>query len=215
VTGLSAYLRTALLDEVLRATDFVAPTTVYLALHTGDPGITGANEVTGGSYARQTITFAADGGTGTSLNTGTTDFASMPAVPAPGVVAFSLWDDPTAGHCLWTGWAGSVIGSFTAPAATPGVITSKAHGRSAGDQVVFEARDGVALPVGLSAGTIYFVIAGGLATDAFEISATSGGSAINLSASGEGVAYFAQPKIVANAGDTYEVAASALPAKLV
>lgn len=35
--------------------------TAFLSLHTGDPGATGANEVTGGSYARQACAFYAVG----------------------------------------------------------------------------------------------------------------------------------------------------------
>ena len=36
----------------------------YISLHTGDPGTTGANEASGGSYARQSITWpSASGGT--------------------------------------------------------------------------------------------------------------------------------------------------------
>jgi len=37
-----------------------------LSLHTADPGTTGANEATGGSYARVTTTVTATNGTGTS-----------------------------------------------------------------------------------------------------------------------------------------------------
>lgn len=213
MTGLSSYLKQALFNEVLRNTNYAPPATVYLSLHTADPGITGASEVTGGSYARQAIAFGAPTA-GVGTNSGTIDFASMPIVAAPGVVAFGIWDDPTAGNLLWTGWAGSVIGSFTG-AATGDLITAVGHGRSAGDAVVFEARDGAALPAGITSGTLYYVIASGLVTDAFKISTTSGGSALDITANGEGVVYFAQPKIVANAGDTFEVATSQITAKLV
>ena len=42
---------------------FVAATTYYMSLHPATPGTTGTSEVTGGSYARQAITFgsAAEG----------------------------------------------------------------------------------------------------------------------------------------------------------
>jgi hypothetical protein len=54
------YLENALLNATLRATTFTSPTNVYIGLYTSDP--TDANtgtEVSGGSYARQLVTFAA------------------------------------------------------------------------------------------------------------------------------------------------------------
>lgn len=35
----------------------------FISLHTGDPGTTGANEATGGGYARQNITWPSSAGT--------------------------------------------------------------------------------------------------------------------------------------------------------
>jgi hypothetical protein len=54
---MSNYLENALINGTLRGTTYTAPTTTYLALYTSDPtdADTGT-EVTGGSYARQTIT---------------------------------------------------------------------------------------------------------------------------------------------------------------
>jgi hypothetical protein len=57
---ISNYLENALINGTIRATSYTAPTTVYVGLYTSDP--TDANtgtEVTGGSYARQSVTFAA------------------------------------------------------------------------------------------------------------------------------------------------------------
>ena len=47
------YLAHALLNHTLRNTAYTSPTTVYLGLHTS------VAEVSGGSYARQAITFGA------------------------------------------------------------------------------------------------------------------------------------------------------------
>jgi hypothetical protein len=57
---MSNYLENALINVTLRATSYTAPTTVYVALYTTDPtdADTGT-EVTGGSYARTAVTFAA------------------------------------------------------------------------------------------------------------------------------------------------------------
>lgn len=57
---MSNYLENALINVTLRNTAYTAPTTIYVALYTSDP--TDANtgtEVSGGSYARTSVTFAA------------------------------------------------------------------------------------------------------------------------------------------------------------
>lgn len=80
---------------------------VYLSLHTADPGTTGANEVTGGSYVRQSITWnAASGGTQTSSNGQT--FAGMPAVA--GNLWIGLWSASTSGTFYWGDPTAAVTG---------------------------------------------------------------------------------------------------------
>lgn len=69
--------------------------------------------------------------------------------------------------------------------ATPGVVGWVAHGLVAGNPVMFSTTG--ALPTGVTAGTTYYVISSGLTTDAFEISATLGGSAVNTTGSQSGV----------------------------
>lgn len=76
-------------------------------------------------------------------------------------------------------------GTFTVTLASPGVFTLNSHGLVAGDPVYLTTTG--ALPTGLSANTIYYVIAAGLTTNNFELSATRGGAAINTSVSQSGV----------------------------
>lgn len=76
--------------------------------------------------------------------------------------------------------------TVTMTIASPAVVTWAAHGLVAGDVVVFNNTGG-ALPTGVTAGTSYFVIAAGLATNTFEFSTTSGGAAVNTSGSQSGV----------------------------
>lgn len=67
------------------------------------------------------------------------------------------------------------------------------HGLFAGDQVLIQ-------PGGLSgpsANTTYFVIAAGLTANQFKISATSGGSALNLSGTGTNIMYLSVGKVSA------------------
>jgi hypothetical protein len=56
--AMTNYLEEKILNLILRATAFTAPEGVYAALFTAAPGEAGGGtEVTGGSYARQPITF--------------------------------------------------------------------------------------------------------------------------------------------------------------
>ena len=72
----------------------------------------------------------------------------------------------------------------TVTIASPGVFSATAHGLVAGDTVIFNT-DG-ALPTGLTADTTYYVIATGLTADAFQVSTTLAGSAVNTSGSQSG-----------------------------
>lgn len=64
----SNYLENKVLDHVLRNTSYTSPTTVYVGLFTTDPTDAGSGtEVSGGSYARQTLSVTtASGGIVTS-----------------------------------------------------------------------------------------------------------------------------------------------------
>ena len=58
----SNYLENKVLDHVFGGSAYTAPATLYVGLFTSDPGETGSGtEVSGGSYARQTITFTVTG----------------------------------------------------------------------------------------------------------------------------------------------------------
>ena len=74
--------------------------------------------------------------------------------------------------------------TVTTPVASPGQVNWTAHGLVAGSPVVFTTTG--ALPTGLTAGTVYYVIAAGLATDSFRVAATPGGAAINFTGSTSG-----------------------------
>lgn len=63
----SNYLETKVLDHVFGGTSYTAPSTLYLSLHTANPDEDGSGaEVSGGGYARQTITFTTSGNTTSS-----------------------------------------------------------------------------------------------------------------------------------------------------
>ena len=101
--SISAFLEKELLDHVLRNETYSPPATVYMSLHTGDPGGTGANEVAGGSYARQASTWnVASGVPAVSTLAANVDFAGMPAAT---VTHIGLWDAVSSGNALWDGAA--------------------------------------------------------------------------------------------------------------
>lgn len=102
MSAMSNYLENAVLNYVLRDTADWAPTAVYLALHTADPAEDGSGaEVSGGSYARQAITFnAAHATNGTIDNSSDEEFTNMPACT---VTHIGIWDHATAGNLLFYG----------------------------------------------------------------------------------------------------------------
>jgi hypothetical protein len=64
-------------------------------------------------------------------------------------------------------------------------IESDGHGLANNDRVTFYAiTDDLAFPTGLTEGTVYHVI--NSATDNFQVSTSSGGSAVNITAAGIG-----------------------------
>ena len=65
----------------------------YIGLHTGNPGTTGANEATGGGYARQPITWA----TGDASDGVKTATQVAISVPAGTYTHVSLWSAATGG----------------------------------------------------------------------------------------------------------------------
>lgn len=85
------------------------------SLHSGDPGSNGANELTGGTYARKSITFgAASGGVRTAVSNPVFD------VPAGGSVRYAgFWDGATfKGSGILTTETYTNAGTYTLTAAT-------------------------------------------------------------------------------------------------
>jgi hypothetical protein len=71
--------------------------------------------------------------------------------------------------------------SVTVTSATPAVITDTAHGFVGNEPVHFTA---ATIPTGLTANTEYYVLAAGLTTNTYSVSATRGGSAIATTSTG-------------------------------
>lgn len=97
---MSNYLENALINATLRNTSYTSPTTVYIGLYTSDPtdADTGT-EVTGGSYARQSVTFGAPSN-GVSTNSAAIEFPQ--ATGSWGTVGWiGIEDALTGGNLLY------------------------------------------------------------------------------------------------------------------
>jgi hypothetical protein len=97
---MSNYLENALINATLRNTSYTSPTTVYVGLYTSDPtdADTGT-EVSGGSYARQAVTFGAPSN-GVSTNSAAIEFPQ--ATGSWGTVGWiGIEDSLTGGNMLY------------------------------------------------------------------------------------------------------------------
>ncbi len=68
--------------------------------------------------------------------------------------------------------------------ASPAVFALNSHGYAINDKIVLSTSG--ALPTGLTAGTVYYIISAGFTANAFEVSTTLGGSAVNTTGAGSG-----------------------------
>lgn len=97
---ISNYLENALINGTIRGTSYTAPSTVYVGLYTSDP--TDANtgtEVSGGSYARQSATFAAPSNGSSASNA---DITFPQATANWGTVGWiGILDASTSGNLLY------------------------------------------------------------------------------------------------------------------
>lgn len=92
----------AVLNHFLRNSSQTSPTTVYAALFTVAPTVSGGGtEVTGGSYARVAVTFGAPSN-GVTSNTGAVSFPTASASWGT-VVAMAIMDNITGGNMLYFG----------------------------------------------------------------------------------------------------------------
>ncbi len=195
----STYLEDALLDHI---TNFAALTaaTLWSALHSDAPAETGANELTGGSYARQSTAFGASSG-GTAANTALESF-DLTGVTSGEIMFVGLWDAVSGVNFMWGVPLGGTPATFTA-LDTGDVFTSAGHGYANDDRVIITADGGSALPAGPAEDTVYWIV--GVSGVTFQISTTQGGGAVVLTSDGEGISFLVDAKTFNN-GDTFEIA---------
>ena len=176
------------------ATTAVAALITFIGVHTlVDPGTTAtaaAGEASGGSYARQAVTWA----TAASDQDANSNALTIP-VPAGTYGFLTFYNSATLnggtnyfGHSPMGG--ASAIKGFASVDTTlaNSDYFSVAHGLSNADRVMVYNVFGGTLTTGLTEGTIYYVV--GAATNTFQLSATLGGAALTLSSLQSGVIFW-------------------------
>lgn len=109
----TTYTGNKLIDQLVRGVAFAPPARVYLALHTANPGVTGASEITLANWPGYARLDAAQGdavATGFAAaaakktqNAKQLLFPTMDGAASVTITHWSIWDALTGGNCLWTG----------------------------------------------------------------------------------------------------------------
>ena len=107
--SISNYAELKILEHATGKTAWTMPTTLYVKLHTGDPGEDGtANAAANTSRQSALWAYAASGSIATSATISWTNVSNTETYSH-----WTLWDNSTAGNCIWTG-ALSTTASVTA-----------------------------------------------------------------------------------------------------
>lgn len=178
---------------------------LYVSLHTADPGEAGSqttSECAYTNYARVAVARSAGGWTVSSNQVSNAAAITFPESDTSETAMF--WgigrSSSAAGTLDFKGHIGAACKMLVVESAdlTNNDITVPSHGYVADNRVVFYASMGATLPTGITEGTVYFVLATGLATDTFRISTTSGGSAVDITAIGAGLVGLVTPIAIAD-----------------
>lgn len=125
------------------------------------------------------------------------------------VIAYGVHTAATAGSLYAIGFLDADPPIAGTGAASGDLITAPAHGLQTDQRVLVLAYPGAVIPTGLSENVAYFVLAAGLTADAFALSTTSGGAAVDITAGG--AAFFMPYKAVTIAANaTPEMAIGAI-----
>jgi hypothetical protein len=101
----ASYLRQKLLDDLTGVTPYVRPT-LYLSLHTADPGDAGSHafEVAGGGYARLSLAGKMGAADSEGYSVNTVALSIGPATTDWGTITYlAIEDAAVAGNMLWPG----------------------------------------------------------------------------------------------------------------
>lgn len=192
MTGFTDRTSQGILGHLVGKTAIYTLPTVYIALFTavGTDAGTGFTEVSGGSYARA-ATAGADwnspsGSAPSSISNANTITFPTATADWGSVIAFGLYDASTGGNLLaWDFFGNYTWLPATVSAASPAVITSKAHGFSAADLVEWTIEYGGTNPTFSASNFTGVLTVVSPATDTFTV--TNAAAAVNTSATGSGM----------------------------
>src|SRR5690349_9512952 len=191
----------ALIGDAAGLQNSSAAGSLYVSLHTAEPGEGGdqtTNEAAYTNYARVAVARTSGGWTVSSnqvSNAAAINFAQC-GLTGANISHWAIGTDPSgAGKILYKGPLGSVVqGPFTAK--TDDTITIPGHSLAVDERVAFYPAFGSSLPTGITEGTIYWVKT--VSGNDITISATQGGSVVDITAVGDGVAIEAAVLAVSN-----------------
>lgn len=173
-------------------------TNLYVAMHTADPGAAGnqtTSEAAYTNYARVAVARSSSGFTVSTVTITLAAAVSFPAGATGDTDVLAFWSVGTAssgtGKLLYSGPIGTYQGFGTALAATEYLTLPGITGVANADRIAVFAPPGGSLPTGLTSGTLYYAIS--VSGNQLQLSATSGGSAVNITADGQFVAYKVTP----------------------
>jgi hypothetical protein len=183
-------------DEMLDALAGVSPTNIiaYASLHTAYSS-SGANEITYSSGGRVSLSWS-------SASSGNKVLSAQPsAIDVTGgqtVEYVGFWSASSSGTFAGMGPVGAgTLYAFTA-ATSGNLFTAPGSSYSNGNTVVLFDGAGATIPSNFTVGTVYYIISASGAT--FELSATSGGSAITVNAAGAGLVQAIAPEAFGSNG---------------
>lgn len=184
---------------------------LYLALHTADPGAGGSqntSEATYGGYARIAIARTSGGFTRTGQTISNTAEVAAPACTS-GSETLTHWSIGTAssgaGKILFSGPLATGVKAFTVK--TNDTLTIPGNAFAVDDRVVLSSIAGLTFPTGPTAGVVYWVKT--VSGDDVTLSATQGGATLDVTAVGSGRIALSK-QVSVSAGITPKVAASAM-----
>lgn len=192
MTGFTDRTSQGILAHLVGKTALFTLPTSYVALFTavGTDAGTGFTEVATGAYAR-VATAGADWGSASGsapsqiANANTLTFPTATASWGS-IIAFGLYDAPTGGNLLaWDYFGNYAWLPATVSAASPGVITAKAHGFVAGELVQWTTEYGGTNPTFSQSNFTGSLTVASPTTDTFTV--TNGATAVNTSATGNGM----------------------------
>jgi hypothetical protein len=192
MTGFTDRTSQGILGHLVGKTAIYSLPTTYVALFTsvGSDAGTGFTEVSVGSYARVATAGAdwnaASGSAPSTIsNANTLTFVTATA-DWGSVIAFGLYDAATTGNLLcWDFFGNYSWLPTTVSAASPAVLTSKAHGYSAGDNIAWTIEYGGTNPTFSQSNFTGVLTVASPSTDTFTV--TNSATAVNTSATGSGM----------------------------